>query len=211
MTIEFRRWKLVAIALVLAQGCASSGVQNTAGSATVYEDASSGGKVQGIGVESRDIVAMTDKMMRDMLANRILAAANPSPRVIVDSEYFTNESSSRLNKNQITDRLRVELNRAGNGRMVFVGRQYADMVAKERDLKESGVVDQGTVRQTKAQAGADYRLAGRISSQDTARADGMSARYTQIVFEMVDVSYGTIVWSGLYEFKKVAQDDVIYR
>src|SRR5690554_4959695 len=25
------------------------------------------------------------------------------------------------------------------------------------------------------------------------------------------LEYGTIVWSGLYEFKKTAQDDIIYR
>jgi hypothetical protein len=25
------------------------------------------------------------------------------------------------------------------------------------------------------------------------------------------LEYGTIVWSGLYDFKKTAQDDIIYR
>lgn len=155
---------------------------------------------------------MTDKMMRDMLANPVLAGRAPPPRVIIDSQHFTNESSSRINKNMITDRLRIELSRAANGRMVFVGREHAAVVEDERQLKRSGVVDGGTIRKTKATAGADYRLVGRITSSDAVvPGTGVVSRYQQISFELVDLEYGTMVWGGMYEFKKSAQDDVIYR
>ncbi len=126
--------------------------------------------------------------------------------------FFANESSQRLNKNAITDRLRVGLNNASRGRMVFVGRQFAGMVAAERDLKRSGTVDVATTGLTQAQAGADYRLGGRITSLDSRDAKtGMQQRYTQITFEMVDQERGTIVWSGIYEFQRAAADDVVYR
>jgi hypothetical protein len=62
----------------------------------------------------------------------------------VDGEFFHNESAQAINKNLITDRLRIGLNRAARGRMVFVGRHYAGMVQQERDLKRQGVVDVGT-------------------------------------------------------------------
>lgn len=207
---------IAALAVAAALGGCVTGttrVDNAAGRATIYEDVrSSSGAVQGIGIESQDIVGMTDQMMRDMLANAMLAGRATAPRIIVDSEYFSNESSSRLNKNMITDRLRIELNRASNGRMVFVGRQYAGMVESERALKREGVTDGGTIRHTQGTAGVDFRLGGRITSLDQVRAGtGVTARYQQISFEMVDMEYGTIVWSGLYEFKKAAQDDVIYR
>jgi uncharacterized protein (TIGR02722 family) len=193
-------------------GCASQQVENVAGQASVYEDPSSSGKVQGVGIQSQDVVAMTDKMVRDMLSNRILAARETPPRVIIDNEYMKNESSSIINTNMLTDRLRVELNRAANGRMVFVGRQYSDMVEKERELKRDGAVDGGTIRKTQATAGADYRLAGRISSQDAIDRDSqMKSRYHQIIFEMVDLELGTIVWSNMYEMKKASQDNVLYR
>lgn len=207
--------KPLAIALVAAvtvTACGGNPVNNTAGRATVYEDPGTSGRVQGIGLESQDLVSMTDRMMRDMMQNPQLAGRSPSPRIIIDSEYFRNESSSRINKNSITDRLRVELNRAANGRMVFVGRHYSDMVESERDLKRSGVTDAGTIRQTQATAGADFRLGGRITSLDAMDTrSGESSRYHQVIFEMVDLEYGTIVWSGIYEMRKSAQDDIIYR
>lgn len=199
--------------LLTASGCTyTTRVNNSAGRATVYEDTTTVGAVAGIGMESQDITSMTDQMVRDMLSNPMLAGRNPAPRVIIDAEYFRNESSSRLNKNMITDRLRIDLNRAANGRMLFVGRHFSDMVAKERDLKRQGMVTEGTIGTARAQAGADFRMGGRITTLDAVRASsGMASRFHQIVFEMVDLETGIIIWSGMYEFKKSAQDDIVYR
>ncbi|MGB1949958.1 MAG: penicillin-binding protein activator LpoB [Marinobacter sp.] len=213
MKMESRKTVLLGMvsASLLLAGCAGQ-IDNTRGKATVYEDASTTGRVGGVGIESQDIVAVTDEMMRDMLANRMLAGRDIPPRIIIDNEYMRNESSSVVNTNMLTDRLRIELNRASNGRMIFVGREYAAMVQKERDLKRDGAVDGGTIRETAAQAGADYRLAGRITSLDAAdRSDGTQSRYSQISFEMVDMELGTIIWSGLYEMRKAGRDDVVYR
>lgn len=196
----------------LLSACVTTGVKNTAGQKTVYEDVRTSGAVQGIGIESQDIASMTDKMMRDMLANPMLVGRTPPPRIIIDSEYFTNESSSRINKNMITDRLMIELQRASNGRLLFVGREHVGMVEQERQLKRDGVTDGGTIRHTKATAGADYRLVGRITSSDAVDTNsGLTSRYQQITFQMIDLEYGTVVWGGMYEFKKSAQDDIIYR
>lgn len=213
------RFHVLSVAGILALGAAITAcapqqvVNNSAGAKSVYVDVQdTAPAVAGVGIESQDVAAATDQMMRDMLTNPVLAGQKIPPRVIVDSQYFINESTSRINTNTITDRLRVNLNRAANGRMVFVARQNIAMVEAERDLKRGGKVDGGTIRKTKATAGADYRLTGRITSADqTSTRTGAYARSTQITFEMVDLELGTIVWSGLYEFKKVAQDDVLYR
>ena len=198
---------LAALVLVACQR-----VDNSAGSPTTYVDPGSPGPVRGVGIESQDIIGMTDQMMRDMLTEPRLANAEVPPNVIIDAEYFYNESSSRINKNSITDRLRVGLTRAAKGRMVFVGRTYADMVAKERELKRKGVTDRATLPGAKAQKGGDYRLGGRITSVDSRDPrSGQMQRYSQIVFEMVDLETAEIVWSGIYEFAKAAQDDIIYR
>ena len=204
------RCAFIVIPIIGLSACQS--VQNTAGTPSTYLDPGSPGPVRGVGIESQDIVSMTDQMMRDMLAQPKLANAAAPPSVIIDAEYLTNESSSRINKNTITDRLRVNLNRAAQGRMQFVGRQYANMVQQERNLKRAGVVDNATLPPAKAQKGGDYRLGGRISSLDARDPrTGMIQQYNQIVFEMVDLESGEIVWSGIYEISKAAQDDVIYR
>ncbi|MFQ5450240.1 MAG: penicillin-binding protein activator LpoB [Nitrospinaceae bacterium] len=216
---------LAAVPCFWVLGCAapppyvpSTGVNSAPGRPTVYEDFGSPGRVAGIGIESQDVQSMTDKMIGDLLATPLFAHRNPPPRVIIDSEYFRNESSTRINKNIITDRLRVNLNRAARGRIIFVGRIYSDMVERERHLKrqagDSGAppVDRGTIPARQATLGGDYRLGGRITTIDAVDSrTGMASRTHQIIFEMVDLESGQIAWSGIYDFKKSARDDIIYR
>ena len=199
------------LALALTAGCSS--LDNTPGRASIYDNVNRpSATVQGVGVESQDIVAMTDRMARDLLNSPTFSDKSSVSRVIVDSQYFVNEGSSRLNKNLITDRLRVGLNRAAQGRMLFIAREFSAMVDEERALKRDGTVDAGTLAPVKVRAGADYRLTGRIASLNAVdRGTGARSQYSQITFEMVDLEYGSIIWSGIYEFKKSSQDDVIYR
>jgi PBP1b-binding outer membrane lipoprotein LpoB len=208
--MKITQFLILVFAWVLA-GCST--LDNTAGTKVIYQDVGvSSAGVAGIGVESQDVVSMTDRMMRDILATPAISGRSTPARIIIDSSYFSNDSSSRINKNLITDRLRVELNRAAAGRLIFVARHYNDMVTKERELKRSGETDSGTIRSTKAQAGGDFRLGGRIASHDAASpTSGMVSRYHLITFELIDLEYGSIAWSGLFEFKKEAQDDVVYR
>lgn len=170
------------------------------------------GPVQGVGIESRDLLAMSDQMVRDILATAEIAARSVAPRIIVDSRYFTNESTQRINKNLITDRLRTNLNRSSDGRMVFIARQNAAMIEEERALKREGVTDVGTTGLTRAQFGADFRLTGNIASQDARDPrTGVMQRFTQITFELVDLESGAIAWSNSYEIARAAIDDVVYR
>jgi hypothetical protein len=206
----------LAIYLPLAMGlpgCATAPPPAYAsGMRTVDVPVGNTGPVHGVGVEGRDIVAMTDRMARDLLSAPFMQGGNVAPRIIMDGKYFSNESSQRMNKDVIVDRLRVNLNRASQGRMVFVGRVFAGMVAEERDLKRQGAVDTGTTGLTRAQAGGDYRLTGRIASVDSRDPNsGAIQRYNSITFELVDLESGVIVWSNLYEFERASVDDVIYR
>ena len=203
---------LLGAVLAVAGVAACAPTQNTAGVAVREIPQGERGPVAGVGIEGSDIMAMTDRMMRNMLQSPVLAGAGVPPQVIVDGEYFVNESAQRINKNTIADRLRVNLNRTANGRMIFVARHNAAMVEQERTLKRDGKVDVGTTGLTRAAAGADYRLSGRISSVDAVNVgSGMTQRYNQIIFEMVDLERGTIVWSNIYEFTRAAADDVVYR
>lgn len=214
-TLSFQTQVLLSFLLAANLSCTTTykpTVDNSPGRPTTYGDAGSPGKASGIGIESQDIVSMTDKMMRDMLANPILGASATPPKVIIDAAFFKNEGSQRINKNLIADRLREGLFKAANGRMVFVARHATDMVEQERELKNQGVVDQGTIPSSSTTAGADYRLFGRIADQNKIDPrTGLTSRYIQITFEMINLDKGTIVWGGMYEFLKTAQDDIVYR
>jgi len=202
----------ISLLLISCSTTYTTRVKSLRGHPTMYEDPSSAGPVTGVGIESQDIISMVDKMMRDMMANPTLAGCTTPPHIVIDSEYFRNESSSIINKNLITDLLRTELNRAANGKMVFIGRHYANMTEKERALEDVGVVTEGTKGHTQKALGWDYRLGGRIGSLDSIDPQtGITSRYHQITFEMVERGTGIIVWSGTYQFKKTAQDDILYR
>lgn len=175
-------------------------------------DPASPGVVRGIGIESDDIVSMTDKMMRDILSTAIFANSPSPPQIALDSVNFRNDSSQTINKDLIINRLRVALNRSAGGRMTFINTGYRGAAEKERSLKRAGKVDVGTTGLTMAQAGADYMLGGTIASLDSRDPrTGYMQRYMQITFELFDTERGSVVWSNMYEFQRGARDDVVYR
>ena len=93
------------------------------------------------------------------------------------------------------------------------------MVEKERSLKRgtdgadgAPVVDRGTIKASRSTLGGDFRLGGRITTLDALdTGSGLASRTHQIIYEMVDLESGLIVWSGIYDFKKSARDNIIYR
>jgi len=201
-------WPAAALLLALS----SPALAADKGMAAQYQDPSSSGQVTGIGLESQDIVTVSDTMVRDILADAGVMKMERAPRIIMDAEFFKNESTQRINKNLIVDRLRIALQRASKGRLLFLSRESAAMVAAERELKRDGVTDVGTTGLTKAQAGGDFRLVGRISSLDArSAASGTVERYTQLSFELIDLESGISLWANQYELKKAGRDDAIYR
>jgi curli biogenesis system outer membrane secretion channel CsgG len=206
-----RRWLLNIVATMALPACVTA-PPNSSGLAARQMDVSTVGPVSGIGIEGQDYVSMTDQMIRDILASQMLAGRSKAPRVVIDSQYFKVGGSQAINRDLITERLRVNLNRAAQGRMSFIDRTHLDAIERERNLKRHGITDVGTTGLTKAVAGSDFLLRGAISSQDArSLKTGLAQRYNQISFEMVDVETSEIVWSGLYEFARVAADDVVYR
>lgn len=192
--------------------CAPVSRPGDSGYAPVYEDPNTSGQLSGIGVESQDVSAMTNTMVTGMLQNPLLTGRQRAVRVILDSKYFNNQSSTRTDKDLITDQLRVELNRAAQGRIIFLAREYSDVVNEEREMKRTGELSKGTIGLAKAQAGADFRLVGRMTSQDSLNVStGLKSRYHQFVFEMIDLETSGIIWNDKFEFKKTGQDDVVYR
>lgn len=208
-----------ALGSIVTTGCATTGthttqVANSQGKATVYNNVRESGPIAGIGIESQDIDGMSDEMMRDILATAGLGNRDNPPRVLIDEGDFKNNGSSRINVALITNKLRVGLNRASEGEMIFTKRSSGVSVAaqRERSLKRDGMTDGGTIRSTRAVAGVDYFLHGEIISQDAVQAQsGLTSRYNQILFELYDAELQTIVWSNIYEFDKTSQNDVIYR
>jgi len=197
--------------MVLA-ACATPRVDNAAGRATVYQDPRSAGLVSGVGLGSQDFSAMSDELVRDLISRTDITRRATSPRIIVDSVYFSNNSSQRMNKDIIINQMRADLQRAASRNLVFVGRAYSQMVQDERDLKRENVVDVASGNLARAQFGADYRMGGTITSFDeNSTRSGISQRLTTVQLELIDLETSEIIWIGTYTISKAGQEDVIYR
>lgn len=200
---------LLGAAALLVSGCQTTSVNNTKSQSATRYVAFDQAQSQGInGIESQDIVSMTDKMVRDMLSYPIFANSSPVAVVIVDDKYFVNDSTQRLNKKLIVDRLRTELFRAAKGRIRFIARHASDMFEQEQQIRTAGVVG-GTAQK---QAEVSYRLTGSFKNQAVNVGRGQVQNYVQTSFEMVDLNTGELVWTNIYEFKKSGvEESPIYK
>src|SRR5437773_6507388 len=101
-------------------GCASSGVKNPSGIPVTEMKADERGFVAGTGVESQDLVAVTDKMARSILAIPEIANAQGIPRVVL--EPVVNETRFPINKDIFLTRISTQLNSKARNKVRFLAR-----------------------------------------------------------------------------------------
>jgi len=201
---------IVALAAVgvLAGGCASSGVKNPSGTGVTEMRADEKGFVGGTGVESQDLVAVTDKMARGILdVPQIRSAATP-PVVLLDP--VLNETRFPINKDLFLSRIRVLLNSKSFGKVQFVARERMAALEEERARKESGQVTSASDPKVVEYKGGDYFLTGKLQGLSTRTSKGTSD-YVLYTFQLIDARTSVIIWEDFAEIKKQGLEDAAYR
>lgn len=198
----------LAAAAVVLGGCASSGVKNPSGVNVTEMRADERGFVAGTGVESQDLVAVTDKMARGILAMPRMATATIPPRIVL--EPVNNETRFPINKDIFLTRIRFQLNSKAQGRVVFLAREQMATLEKERQLKRQGAVTSATDPALQEFRGADYFLTGKLQGLSTRTKDGLSD-YVLYSFQLIDARTSEIVWEDASEIKKQGLEDAAYR
>lgn len=189
-------------------GCSTYGVRNPGGSGVKVLQADESGTVAGTGIESQDLVAVTDKMVRSILGlDRIKASATPPNVVLLPIE---NETRFAFNKDLFNTRIRAQLNQKAAGKLNFLARERLQALEKERELKQQGALTPGTLGGPTAFGGADYFLTGKLSSLTTKSTKGVSD-YVLYTFQLIDARSNSILWEDFAEIKKQGQDDAAYR
>lgn len=203
------RSSLTAIALSgLVCGCASSGVRNPSGVPVTQMRPDEQGFVAGTGIESQDLVAVTDKMARSILGIPQIANAQGTPRIVLLP--VNNETRFPINKDMFLDRIRIELNKKSLGKVIFLARDRMAAIERERQLKQSGQVTSNYDPNETAFKGADYFLTGKLEGLTTRTAAGTSD-YILYSFQLIDPRTTDIVWEDSAEMKKQGQVDAVYR
>ena len=128
--LTVRRFLPAAAALAVAAaftGCSSQGVKNPSGVPVTEMRPDERGFVAGTGVESQDLVTVTDRMARSILGIPVIAqAANPP---VVAIEPVINETRFPINKDIFLTRIRTQLNSKAAGKVSFLahGSHYWQM------------------------------------------------------------------------------------
>ena len=200
---------LTTIALAaLVTGCASSGVKNPSGVPVTRMNADEQGFVAGTGVESQDLVAVTDKMARSILAIPQIANAPQPPKIVLDP--VVNNTRFPINKDIFNTRIRTELNKKSLGKVTFLARDRMAALDKERNLKRTGEVTSSTDPNKQEFLGADYFLTGELQGMSTRTKAGTSD-YILYAFQLINVRTSAIVWEDSAEIKKQGLEDAAYR
>ncbi len=195
-------------ALVWAAGCASSGVRNPSGTGVTEMRADEKGFVGGTGVESQDLVAVTDKMARGILdVPQIRSAATP-PVVLLDP--VLNETRFPINQDLFLSRIRVLLNSKSFGKVQFVARERMAALEEERARKQSGQVTSNSDPKVVEYKGGDYFLTGKLQGLSTRTSKGTSD-YVLYTFQLIDARTSVIIWEDFAEIKKQGLEDAAYR
>jgi len=189
-------------------GCASSGVKNPFGVPVTRMNADEQGFVAGTGVESQDLVAVTDKMSRSILGIPQIANAPKPPIIVLDP--VENKTRFPINKDIFLTRIRGELNKKSAGKVVFLARDRMAALEKERNLKREGAVTATADPSVQEFKGADYFLTGSLEGLST-RAKAGTSDYILYAFQLIDVRTSAIVWEDNAEIKKQGLEDAAYR
>src|SRR5436309_9052724 len=155
----------LAFCTALIAGCASSGVKNPSGVPVTEMKADERGFVAGTGVESQDLVVVTDKMARGILGVQQIASASTPPRVVLDP--VVNETRFPINKDIFLTRIRTQLTSRSQGKVIFLARERLAALEKERELKRTGQVTSGSDPNLQEFKGADFFLTGKLQGMNT--------------------------------------------
>jgi penicillin-binding protein activator len=202
------RLALAVTLVALVAGCASSGVKNPSGVPVTRLNADEQGFVAGTGIESQDLVAVTDKMARSILAIPQIANAATAPTIVLDP--VENQTRFPINKDLFLNRIRAGLNRQAHGKVQFLARNQMATLEKERNLKREGAVTASSDPGVQEFKGADYVLTGTLGGLSTRTKAGTSD-YIQYDFHLIDARTSVIVWEDLAEIKKQGLEDAAYR
>lgn len=193
---------------LLLAGCYSPGVENPSGVPVTEMKPDERGFVAGTGVESQDLVAVTDKMARGILGLPEIAQAAAAPRIVLDP--VVNETRFPINKDIFNDRIVNRLMEHAAGKVRFLARDRMKTLERENELKRTGQVTASSDPNVVEFKGADYFLTGKLQGLTTRTSQGTSD-YVMYSFELIDARTSEIVWRGSSEIKKQGLEDAAYR
>jgi PBP1b-binding outer membrane lipoprotein LpoB len=188
---------LVLTALVLTAGCRHK---------AKYVDPDAESRVEGTGIESRDVRAVAGQMASELLDSPALNREGPPPRIAVLD--IDNRSRFLIDAGIFSTLVTDELIASSGGRLAIVNRDLLEEILKERAMKASGEVSD--IGRLQALAGVDWFLEGSVESLSASTSDAQTD-YVVVRFQLTNAETGIVAWSNRYEMKKEGSWGVMYQ
>lgn len=197
-----RRWTSLAVALVaLAVMTAAGGCAGR--TARMDVDSEDDALLGTMG--SKDFRSICFEMAQSMVRlPQIQSASKPPTIAFVE---MTNASDEIFSVDDLLYKMRTELIKNSNGRMMFLDRDIIERIKQERRDKDRGRV---TSSGDKAVYGADFFLTGRVESIRRTRGRRETS-YMRVSVRLTDAASSAIVWENDYEMKKLVMAGVYDR
>jgi PBP1b-binding outer membrane lipoprotein LpoB len=195
------------VLLVYITGCAS-GVSNPSGVPVTEMQSDERGFVTGTGIESQDLVSVTDKMARSLVNTPEINDFLGMPRIVLDP--VINNTRFPIQQGIFLTRIRSLLNSRTRGKMRFLARERMDALRAEREMKRTGELTSSSDPNVQEFKGADFFLTGKLDGQTTRTSAGTSD-YVLYSFQLIDARTAEIIWEDFSELKKQGLEDASYR
>jgi PBP1b-binding outer membrane lipoprotein LpoB len=162
-------------------------------------------RLEGTGLEARDMRAVATQMATALLATPEIAMAATAPRIAVMP--VKNRSRFLIDQEILNTLLTDQIVQTANGKVRILNRELTGQIVAERAAQSAGTVTGGA---TGARSGADYFLEGEIRglSESTSR---LTADYLVVRFQLTDAGTSEIAWSNTYEVKKEGSWGLTYQ
>ena len=195
------------VLLVYITGCAS-GVSNPSGVPVTEMQSDERGFVTGTGIESQDLVSVTDKMARSLVNTPEINDFPGMPRIVLDP--VINNTRFPIQQGIFLTRIRSLLNSRTRGKMRFLARERMDALRAEREMKRTGELTSSSDPDVQEFKGADFFLTGKLDGQTTRTSAGTSD-YVLYSFQLIDARTAEIIWEDFSELKEQGLEDASYR
>jgi hypothetical protein len=151
------------------------------------------------GLQSKDVIASSDQMAMDLLAQPEITQ-NPYRMLIVVDKVENLTTSNRFDLNIFLERLRVNLAKYGKGKVQLIENRDKLRELQSRELEGTGgdQFGQGSARPAPGPAGIqpDFSLYGRIME-----LPNRGTSYFLCEFTLTDLHTRQQVWTNAYEVK----------
>lgn len=181
---------------------AASGCVGTAGRTHIDDEV-----VTDIEASDVDLRAMAREMAADIIELPAITRS-PDPVYIAFLNIENRTLSTDFDSYNLLSKIRQDLVKHSNGKLMFLDKKKLDAVLAERDAKRSGSV---TSRGHEKLHGLDFFLTGYAFSMRKAGSRGKMQAYHRYSFRLTDAETDVVVWENDYEFKKYGRKGMPYR